>query len=131
VGAETVLEARRGAPAELGLDPARVRLRAAHVTGGRRAERHVEQPSGHALEQGERLAQARLLAAADVEGRAGARVERPDRRADDIRDVREAARLAAVAVDLEGATAREGVDRARERHVGTLARPVDREVAEG
>src|SRR5438128_2419121 len=83
----------------LGFDPSGVRPRALHVAGLRPALRDVEGAAGDFLEQRDRFPHRRLAASADVVDRPGRRVQRGDRRLDDVVHVRERARR--VRIELE------------------------------
>ena len=85
--------------------------------------------AGNAGENLDRLEHRHLDSAADVVDRTCRRaLHRRDRRLDDIGHVREAARLGAVAEQLERTPFREARDHLRERHVRSLPRPVGVEV---
>ena len=129
LGFEAFAERDLRLPAELGADPRRVGAGAALVAGNRLTAAQVERPARDLLEQRDRLVHRGLERAADVV-RAAAALHRRDRPVDDVADIRPAARLRAVAVELEGAAGREREGDSRERHVGPLARPERVEVAQ-
>ncbi len=88
-------------------------------------------PPGQAPHGVDQRGQARLLAAADVEHRRGAgRRHGPDRGVDGVVDVGEVPGLSPVAVERERRAVERRLAEPADRHVGPLAGPVDREVAQ-
>ena len=89
----------------------------------------LERTAGEVLENRDRLPHRGLDPAADVV-RAAPSLHRPHRRVHDVVDVRPAARLLAVAVEVERLLRGERARDLRERHVGALPRPEGVEVAQ-
>ena len=104
---------------------------AAHVALGGRARPGRHRPAGDLAERrGDRAHRHGVPAADVVDRRRPGGAERPQGRVDRVVDVGEVAGGRAVAVDREGAAARERLAHPAHRHVGPLAGSVDREEAQ-
>jgi hypothetical protein len=131
LGAESVAEARRRAPAERAAGERRVGPRPANVACLRVAAVEHDAAPRERLELRDHGGQHRLHAAADVvDRRRTAGDSGAHRRVDGVGDVGEVAGLRAVAVERERRAGEERLAEPPHRHVRALARPEDGEVAQ-
>ena len=127
LGRETVPQRRRRLPAELSSGSATYRPSCAAGRPARTGDRGPR-AAGRRAPRTARSSRASSPPRRRRRCRCRCRLHRRDRRRDDVGDVREAARLDAVAEELERAALGEAHRDPRERHVGALPRAVGVEV---